>query len=50
MKRLMDIMQEDWKFHAKLRNEYEILCEHYAIARKITTNFVGEIILNKLLN
>ncbi|PBC28142.1 putative odorant receptor [Apis cerana cerana] len=41
MKRLMDIMQEDWKFHAKLRNEYEILCEHYAIARKITTNFVA---------
>lgn len=41
MKRLMDIMQEDWKFHARLRNEYEILCEHYAIARKITTSFVG---------
>lgn len=41
MKRLMDIMQEDWKFHARLRNEYEILCEHYAIARKITTSFVA---------
>lgn len=42
MKRLLDIMREDWEIYKKLRNEYDLLCEQYAIGKKITVSFVGK--------
>lgn len=42
MKRLLDIMREDWEIYKKLRNEYDLLCEQYAIGKKITISFVGK--------
>ncbi|XP_033354255.1 odorant receptor 13a-like [Bombus vosnesenskii] len=41
MKRLLDIMREDWEIYKKLRNEYDLLCEQYAIGKKITISFVA---------
>ncbi|XP_076762921.1 uncharacterized protein LOC143430495 [Xylocopa sonorina] len=37
MKRLLDIMQEDWKIYTKTKNEFDIFCEQYAVGRKLTT-------------
>ncbi|CAL7935123.1 unnamed protein product [Xylocopa violacea] len=37
MRRLLDIMRDDWKMYTKTRNEFEIFCEQYAVGRKLTT-------------
>lgn len=42
MKRLLDIMREDWEIYKKLRIEYDLLSEQYAIGKKITISFVGK--------
>ncbi|XP_076686256.1 odorant receptor Or1 [Andrena cerasifolii] len=36
---LLTIMQTDWKIHKKIANEYDILCRHYGVAKKITFNY-----------
>lgn len=39
-------MQTDWKIHKKFANEYDILCRHYGVAKKITFNYAGEVVLH----
>ncbi|XP_076390637.1 odorant receptor 49b isoform X2 [Megachile rotundata] len=41
MKRLLDIMQEDWKIYKEVKNEYNIICEQYAAGNRIVTNFAA---------
>ncbi|XP_034186978.1 uncharacterized protein LOC117607417 [Osmia lignaria lignaria] len=41
MKRLLDIMQEDWKIYKKFDKEYDIIRQQYAEGNRIVTNFGG---------
>ncbi|KAK9293940.1 hypothetical protein QLX08_011276 [Tetragonisca angustula] len=40
MRRLLDIMQDDWRIYKKRRNEYDLLSEQYAIGKRFVTGFV----------
>ncbi|CAD1469915.1 unnamed protein product, partial [Heterotrigona itama] len=39
MKRLLDIMQEDWSVYKKKRDEYDLLREEYAIGKRLITGY-----------
>ncbi|XP_031828189.2 odorant receptor 13a [Nomia melanderi] len=36
IKTLLDTMQEDWKLYTKSKEEYDIMCKHYALGKRVT--------------
>ncbi|KOC71281.1 hypothetical protein WH47_02365 [Habropoda laboriosa] len=41
MRYLLNIMQEDWRIYKKVKNEFDVLCEQYAVGKKLTTSFAA---------
>ncbi|XP_076161449.1 uncharacterized protein LOC143143725 [Ptiloglossa arizonensis] len=43
MRNILDMMRDDWKIYSVSSKEFEILCQHYAVGKRITYNYAASI-------
>ncbi|XP_026670198.1 odorant receptor 13a-like isoform X2 [Ceratina calcarata] len=42
MKRMLDVMRDDWHIYKKVETEYEVLCAQYAIGKTLTVGLTAD--------